>query len=35
MSWDNNNNNGPWGKGPSGGNFDNNDLDKLITNLKK
>jgi len=34
MSWDNNNNNGPWGRGPSGGNFDNNDLDKLITNLK-
>lgn len=34
MSWDNNNNNGPWGRGPNGGNFDNNDLDKLITNLK-
>ena len=36
MSWDNdNNNNGPWGKGPrGGGNFDNNDLDKLLNNLK-
>ena len=35
MSWDNNNNNGPWGRGPSGGgNFDNNDLDKLLKNLK-
>ncbi|MEC8404269.1 MAG: protease modulator HflK N-terminal domain-containing protein, partial [Pseudomonadota bacterium] len=35
MSWDNNNDNGPWGRGPSGGgNFDNNDLDKLLKNLK-
>jgi membrane protease subunit HflK len=36
MSWDNdNNNNGPWGRGPRrGGNFDNNDLDKLLSSLR-
>jgi membrane protease subunit HflK len=36
MSWDNdNNNNGPWGRGPrGGGNFDNNDLDKLLSTLR-
>lgn len=35
MSWDNDNNNGPWGRGPrGGGNFDNKDLDKLLSSLR-